>query len=361
MAVDFTYDIGYMGVVKMGTYGGDATTGYTAPDNPTTVLATGGNITVQQTPIFTTGVWGAGWYNAAQQIAYAPNYITTTGSINFQLTYNKTVAAGGTDMFTQLQDFAFEKRNLGKYLYILPNGVAGYKGVGWCEGCSFTAAADALVTGDTSFKTGNVQDCIYTDVATDASQKGPNLPKTETNPIDSAFGDDYLDVFPFWASGVKLTNMSGKTEADISTKRQQQGTVLLRDDIMDWNTSYSSQLVLVATCANYKTLAESQQAKYAALGTMTAEGSFTIFRVAGDIDPNLIRACRHCTIQMGTAKFPAEKAKIKFGSVVFSQGSTDVQTGSSFIQSSFSFNALGNGQDPIMKLTAPNDPNEQQQ
>ena len=354
MAVDFTYDIGYMGVVRMGTYGGNSTDGYTQPASPTTILSTGGNITVTQTPIFTTGVWGAGWYNAAQQIAYAPNYITTSGSINFQLTYNKTVAAGGNDMFTQLQDYAFEKRNLGKYLYILPNGVAGYKGVGWCQGCSFTASADAIVTGDTSFKTGNVENCIFTDQATASSEKGPNMPKTQKNPIDAAFGDDYLDVFPFWASGVKLTKFEqGQTQADVSTKRNQTGTVVLRDDIMDWNTSYSSQLVLVATCANYNSLAQSQQAKYADLGTMTAQGSFTIFRVAGDIDPNLIRACRHCTIQMGTAKAPAEKAKIKFGSVVFSSGSTDVQTGSSFIQSSFSFTALGNGQDPIMKLQAP--------
>ena len=207
-----------------------------------------------------------------------------------------------------------------------------------------------------NYKGNNVtlENCIFTDQATASSEKGPNMPKTQTNPIDAAFGDDYLDVFPFWASGVKLTKFEqGQTQADVSTKRNQTGTVVLRDDIMDWNTSYSSQLVLVATCANYNSLAQSQQAKYAALGTMTAQGSFTIFRVAGDIDPNLIRACRHCTIQMGTAKAPAEKAKIKFGSVVFSSGSTDVQTGSSFIQSSFSFTALGNGQDPIMKLQAP--------
>jgi hypothetical protein len=54
---------------------------------------------------------------------------------------------------------------------------------------------------------------------------------------------------------------------------------------------------------------------------------------------------------MGAASTPASKDKIIFGSIVFSNGSTDVQTGSSFIQSSFNFTALGNGTSPIMSLT----------
>jgi hypothetical protein len=53
---------------------------------------------------------------------------------------------------------------------------------------------------------------------------------------------------------------------------------------------------------------------------------------------------------MGPASNPSAKKKIVFGSIVFSSGSTDVQTGSSFIQSSFDFTALGNGKNPIMEL-----------
>ena len=59
MAVTFTYDVGYMGVVKVAQK---------------TILATSGSVQVEQTPIFSSGVWGAGWYNAAQQVAYAPHY-----------------------------------------------------------------------------------------------------------------------------------------------------------------------------------------------------------------------------------------------------------------------------------------------
>jgi hypothetical protein len=53
---------------------------------------------------------------------------------------------------------------------------------------------------------------------------------------------------------------------------------------------------------------------------------------------------------MGAASAPQNKDKIIFGSIVFSSGSTDIQTGSSFIQSSFNFTALGNGKNPIMSL-----------
>jgi hypothetical protein len=53
---------------------------------------------------------------------------------------------------------------------------------------------------------------------------------------------------------------------------------------------------------------------------------------------------------MGAAATPSVKDKIIFGSIVFSNGSTDIQTGSSFIQSSFSFTALGNGKNPVMSL-----------
>lgn len=327
MAVTFTYDIGYMGVVKL---------------NSTPLLATGGNLNIQQQPIFTTGVWGAGWYTAAQQIAYAPNYITTSGSVNYQLTGGKA--------FTQLQNFAFEKRNQGAIFEILPNGIAGYMGRGWCQSCSFSASQDAIVTGDAGFKTGNVQDCIQTGSVSDTAAKY-GAGSGGSNYLNDSFGESYLNVFPFWASGVCLKQAENANRP--ANNQTLSWDAAGRDDIIDWNANYSSELALVATCANYSTLAESKQAKYCALGTMNADGSFTIFRVAEDLDPDKIRQCRMCTIEMGTAADPGNKAKIIFGSIVFSSGSTDIQTGSSVIQSSFNFTALGNGRNPIMSLTAP--------
>ena len=336
MAVNFTYDIGYMGTVKLADPSTTVTAG-TIPSGAVSVLATGGNLSVEQSPMFSSGVWGAGWYVAAQQIAYAPNYITTTGSVNFQLTKG--------DAFDKIQNFAFEKRNEGMIICILPNGKAGYYGKGWCQSCSFSASQDAIVTGDFGFKTGNVQNCINTDSWTDSD----SAVKTGSADLNNDFGDNYLNVYPFWASGVCLDKSGDTTRPD--TNQAVSWSQGKRDDIIDWNASYSSQLVLVATCSNYTSVEASKQAKYCALGTMSADGSFTIFKVAQDLDPDQIRQCRKCTIEMGAASSPASKDKIIFGSIVFSNGSTDVQTGSSFIQSSFNFTALGNGKSPIMSLT----------
>ena len=345
MAINFTYDIGYMGTVKLAdpkdSAGVDVSvTAGTIPDNAVSVLATGGNLSVEQSPIFSSGVWGAGWYVAAQQIAYAPNYITTSGSVNFQLTKG--------DAFDKIQNFAFEKRNEGMIICILPNGKAGYYGKGWCQSCSFSASQDAIVTGDFGFKTGNVQSCISTDDWDDTDEEQKDDIKNGSADLNKDFGDNYLNVYPFWASGVCLDKSGDTTRPNTNQAVSwQQGA---RDDIIDWNASYSSQLVLVATCSNYTSIDDSKQAKYCALGTMTADGSFTIFKVAQDLDPDQIRACRKCTIEMGAAASPGDKDKIIFGSIVFSNGSTDVQTGSSFIQSSFNFTALGNGKTPIMSL-----------
>ena len=43
-----------------------------------------------------------------------------------------------------------------------------------------------------------------------------------------------------------------------------------------------------------------------------------------------------------------DECQIKFGKVLLQSGSTDLQTGTSLIQSSFNFTALGNGSQPPM-------------
>lgn len=354
MAVQFTYDIGYMGVVKIGLPGDSL-------ENATAVLATGGNINVEQTPIFSSGVWGAGWYNAAEQVAYAPNFITLSGSVSFELTSGSA--------FEKLQEFGFEDRANpeGFAFYILPNGTAGYKGNAWCESMSFSASQDAIVTGDFGFKSGNVTNCInapgplvnnqgtveswqtgvnYTgDVKLGAS--GGNLFAGADN---GGTLDNFLDVFPFWASGVLVDAASLEGSGESIEKPLGANTLL--PDVMDWNASYSSELVLSKLCTNLTSITDSQEADYAALGTMTADGSFTIFAVSKQLDPNRIRNCRSCKIEMGPASAPAKKSSIEFGAVIFQSGSTDIQTGSSFVQSSFNFTALGDGTKPVMSLIA---------
>jgi len=361
MAVQFTYDIGYMGVVKIGgneAVNADDMTG--GLQSATAVLATGGNINVEQTPIFSSGVWGAGWYNAAEQVAYAPNFITLSGSVSFELTSGSA--------FDKLQAFGFEDRAnpAGFAFYILPNGTAGYAGNAWCESMSFSASQDAIVTGDFGFKSGNVTNCINAP----GPLVEPTGAKPHQHPVDydtdqirlGASGgnlfagadaggtlNNFLDVFPFWASGVAVDSKSLEATEENIERPGEPDTLL--PDVMDWNASYSSELVLSKLCTNLTSIKDSQEADYAAIGTMTADGSFTIFAVSQQLDPQRIRNCHSCKIQMGPASDPADKSALKFGAIIFQSGSTDIQTGSSFVQSSFNFSALGDGERPVMSLT----------
>lgn len=359
MAVQFTYDIGYMGVVKIGG-NEQADSSMAGLSSATAVLATGGNINVEQTPIFSSGVWGAGWYNAAEQVAYAPNFITLSGSVSFELTSGSA--------FDKLQAFGFEDRAnpAGFAFYVLPNGTAGYAGNAWCESMSFSASQDAIVTGDFGFKSGNVTNCINApgplvdgDGAKDwqtgvsYNQDSIKLGASGGNLFAGADAggtlDNFLDVFPFWASGVAVDSKSlDATEENIERPGEPDR---LLPDVMDWNASYSSELVLSKLCTNLTSIKDSQEADYAAIGTMTADGSFTIFAVSQQLDPARIRNCRACKIQMGPASNPATKSALRFGAVIFQSGSTDIQTGSSFVQSSFNFSALGDGERPVMSLT----------
>lgn len=314
----FSYDIGYSGVVKLAGK---------------QVLATGGNMSVQYTPLYTSGVWGAGWYNATEKIAYAPNYVTLSSSVNYQLT------AGIT---SDLSEWAFTNRNTAKSYQILPNGKAGYSGTAYCTGCSFSASQDAIVSGDISLKTGDIQGSITTGSLSSTDSLGSGSL--------SSFCAGYLDVYPFWASGVYFEIASDNTTR---TSASSASTSSLQADVLDWNASYSSDLVFVMTCCGTSdTLSTADgagvlQAKYCCLGAMDATGSFTIFKISKELNPNAIRSARNCHIELRKSDGTGE-CKILFGKIILDSGSTDLQTGTSFIQSSFNFSALGNGSAPPM-------------
>lgn len=326
-----TYDIGYYGKVSIGK-------GTAAKY----ILSTGGSLTLQYTPIMTTGVWGAYWKNATQKIAYAPNFIALSANSGFQLT---------KDLLETIKDFAFDKRNESKEIAILPNGVAGYTGMGYCISFSLQTSQDALVTGDIGFKSGDVS-------STTSSFSSSSNTSSSTSTIISTMVPGYTDVYPYWASGVflaEIENTDRGKPAQVTT-----GNV---GDVVDWSASYSSQLVLVACCSGKghgvaTTPGDKDSGKagvsadYCALGTMQAQGSFTMVGIGTYLSPDNVQKHNKCSIKMATTSGEG-KVSINYGALIWTNASTDVQTGSSLIQSSFSFNALGNTTEAPMNFTVP--------
>ena len=76
----FSGDTGYRGIVTLGGIKGG-----TGANAPVILLATSGQVNINHEPIFSQGVWGAGYMNAAEQVAYANNYLRLEGSFAFQL------------------------------------------------------------------------------------------------------------------------------------------------------------------------------------------------------------------------------------------------------------------------------------
>lgn len=326
-----TYDIGYYGKVSIGTK---------------YILSTGGSLTLQYTPIMTTGVWGAYWKNATQKIAYAPNFIALSANSGFQLT---------KDLLKTIQDFAFNKRNVSQKIAILPNGVAGYKGDGYCISFSLQTSQDALVTGDIGFKSGDVTPTTSNPYPFTSSSNNSNTNSTTSELVIDDMVPGYTDVYPYWASGVFLSELANTTTRDLPAQITDDKKNV--GDVVDWSASYSSQLVLVACCTGKKHKDKTPSggqagvsADYCALGTMQAQGSFTMVGIGTYLSPDNVQKHNQCSIKMATTS-GAGKVSINYGALIWTNASTDVQTGSSLIQSSFSFSALGNTERAPMDFT----------
>lgn len=327
-----TYDIGYYGKVSIADGDGK---------NVKYILSTGGSLTLQYTPIMTTGVWGAYWKNATQKIAYAPNFIALSANSGFQLTKG---------LLKTISDFAFEKRNVSKKIAILPNGVAGYTGMGYCISFSLQTSQDALVTGDIGFKSGDVSST--TSSFSSSSNNSVSNSTTAELVIDDMV-PTYTDVYPYWASGVFLSELTDTSKRE-KPKQFNTGSV---GDVVDWSASYSSQLVLAACCSGKEhgltTTSGGKagvSADYCALGTMQAQGSFTMIGIGSYLSPDNVQKHNKCSIKMSTTSGEGD-VSINYGALIWTNASTDVQTGSSLIQSSFSFSALGNTSEAPMNFT----------
>ena len=272
------------------------------------ILATGGSVSIQHSPMFSTGIWGATWKNATDKIAYAPNYVTLSANVNYQLTGN---IAG------QIATFAFSARNKGANCQIYPDNKSGFSGKMYCTGCGFSTAQDSLVTGDISFKGGVAFDSTSSVSFSSTSSITQSLNNASTN---------YTDVFPYWASGVHCT--TGDSSRDVPAAV----TNKIRN-ILSWNATYSSDLIFAGKCTGTSTMLD---ANYCALGMMDAQGSFTVIGINDDLKPSTIQNTKKVTIKMGTTN-NSQKYQILFGNVVWQDGSFDVQTGTSLVQSTMNF------------------------
>ena len=361
----------------------------------TVLLCTGGNINLTQDPIMSGGVWGAGYANAAP-IAYAFNYLSLEGSINFEWVNQSSV-------WNALKKFAFTDRTEETEVHLLPDGANGFHGAGWCSSISFEASEGAALTGSMNFKgdpsdsRGGIvsnNDVLNLGIEQPSRWNGPDAyggtfndgtwvktttEKLGTSPVQRLDDLDQSDalrfgmghngvglvgatLIPYW--NTKVSTWGKYTKSQSGDSLEYESGYFLVDDVINWSCSYNSDLQVLKCCSFGKHLDPATHtpigADYILCGEMSGEGSLTVFalRESG--------ACSFAPVGFHTRKknltftlggFDATDADplgtpkcVVVPNALISNGSTSMATGASYITCDYSFTAIGDGVNSVLQM-----------
>ena len=260
------------------------------------ILCTGGSSSVQNSIIYTAGVWGGGYDNGFRNVCFALDYPIFTTQINFQLT------SGFYDVFkTWMQG---ETRSSSSSISVYPDGAIGYNGNVYCQSVSFQTNQDSLVTGSVTAKGAS-----YNTTAT----------STLTKPVISTLAPNYKSVYPYWGSIIKIGGSSVS-------------------DLISWSITKSTTIVFAKSCN--KTTSTIVNAQYVALGLLQGEGNYS----------------RLCSASLGSSHFSSinltnsivmnnasggDKKTITVNKIYLKQCGINAQTGNSLIQTDYNFTVIG--------------------
>ena len=85
------------------------------------------------------------------------------------------------------------------------------------------------------------------------------------------------------------------------------------------------------------------------VGGMDADGSFTIFGLSDEVDPNNLQTVKS-NVQITMRSQSNAVDRIDFAYVIYNSGSTAITTGGDYITADVGFTAIGDGTNPPMNL-----------
>ena len=353
----FNGNTGYRGVVKIEKGDRPATRSAAPQDSALRqILATSGSFNLSHQAIYSSGVWGAGYMNASERVAYANDIVRLDGSVGLEYT------AG--DVFLAMQEMCFKYRGhqSGTYLQILPNGYCGFKGFAWATSLSFSASQGAVVTGDfnwTSYLDGNINQVVVEPASNSSNYAAVQAAINSTYGASGGNGAAYVGnapfkyngLYPYWATDVE----EGVPDVEAGTVTWA-GKVT--PDIIDWSASYDSSIEQLKCCgtspnAYYDGVADSHAPlapDYLGIGAMNATCNMTIFKLKADFkddafhNKQAFRFILHTPA--GGAYTPLDLTAddvfvVELPRVVNNSKQSQIQTGSSWITGSYAFDALG--------------------
>jgi hypothetical protein len=276
--------MGYQGFVKI--YSEGPATGTTS-----VVLATGASVNLVLEPIYSSSVWGAGWYNAATSAHYADSAIRFEGSIDFEL----QIGAGGV-LWDYMMGWIVNDRAYPRSMDISPDGAHVYlyrttgayeanydlqgiwntsAGFSTSEGSFVTVSAGAIALDRAEQDPAGGQD--YSDysyinqkfgvVASDCTVLA------NTNPLNPSGNN--VDPIPFWRTNAQL--LTGVYATPFTGGSVPQTGL----ETVEWSVDVTQNHVVLYTCNGNRLPTALLQ------GPMDVSGSVTLYNEEGVFDPIL--------------------------------------------------------------------------
>lgn len=274
--------MGYQGFVKMYTEGPAAGT-------EIVILATGASVNLVLEPIYSTAVWGAGWYNAADSAHYADNAIRFEGSIDFEL-------QGSNDIWDLLGDWIVNERAYPRSIDISPDGgrVYQYRTTGgynvnydlngmWNTSAAFSTSEGSFVTvsaGAIALNRAEKDPAggnTYSDYSYIAQKTGVVAGDCATlgatNPLNP--GGTNVDPIPYWRTNAQLYKKTYAGPFDVDAAALPQTGL----ETVEWSVDVTqNQVVLYTANGNRLPTALLQ-------GPMSVTGSVVLYNANTVFDP----------------------------------------------------------------------------
>lgn len=271
--------MGYQGYAKLYT-AGPAT-------GPLVILATGASVNLVLEPIYSTSVWGAGWYNAATTAHYADNAIRFEGNIDFEL-------QGGDDIWDLMGDWIVNDRAYPRSLDISPDGarVYQYRTTGaynanydlngaWNTSASFSTSEGSFVTvsagaialdraEETPTGSGTFSDFSYINQKTGVIADDCSV-LAATNPLNPSGSN--VNPIPYWQTDAQL--LRGTYSAPFTGGSVPQTGL----ETVEWSVDVTQNHVVLYTCNGTRLPTALLQ------GPIDVTGSLVLYNEDGVFDP----------------------------------------------------------------------------
>lgn len=275
--------MGYQGFCRMYDTG-PATT-------PSVLLATGASVNLVLEPIYSTAVWGAGWYNAANAAHYADAAIRYEGNVDVEM----QLGAGGI-IWDYLANWIGAERAYPRSLDISPDGARVYQyrttgayaanfdlygafntaaGFSTSEGSFLTASLGVVAlfrdevdpAGGTNYSNYSYINQKKGVIASDCSVLAT------TNPLNP--GGTNVNPIPFWRTNAQLLR-GAYTTPFAGGSAPQSGSFTV-----EWSTDVAQNSIWLYVCSGSRLPVALLQ------GPMDVTGNVTVYNPAGVFDPIL--------------------------------------------------------------------------